>query len=132
MGGGGGSVAAWLCDRVGPTGGVLATDLDTRFLDALDRPNFQVLRHDIVHDPLPAEAFDLVHTRLVLGHLPNRAPALDRMIAAPKPGGWLVLEEMDFVSLAPDPSSGAEAVALIEGVCCPPSSGDGAQLRPLL
>ncbi len=48
------------------------------------------------------------------GHLPDRAPALDRMIAPPKPGGWLVLEEMDFILLAPDPSSGAEAVALLE------------------
>ena len=32
VGGGGGSIAAWLSDRVGPTGHVLATDLDPRFL----------------------------------------------------------------------------------------------------
>jgi hypothetical protein len=28
VGSGGGSIAAWLCDRVGPDGSVLATDLD--------------------------------------------------------------------------------------------------------
>ncbi len=60
VGADGGSIAAWLCDRVDPTGSVLATALDARFLDALDRPNLQALRHDIVRDPLPAKGFDLV------------------------------------------------------------------------
>lgn len=35
-GGGGGSIAAWLCERVGSMGSVLATDRNTRFLAALD------------------------------------------------------------------------------------------------
>ena len=33
VGGGGGSIAAWLAARVGPTGHVLVTDLDPRFLN---------------------------------------------------------------------------------------------------
>jgi hypothetical protein len=36
IGGGGGSIAAWLCERVGSMGSVLATDTNTRFLAALD------------------------------------------------------------------------------------------------
>jgi hypothetical protein len=36
FGAGGGSIAAWLCARVGSTGRVVATDLDTRFLEALE------------------------------------------------------------------------------------------------
>jgi SAM-dependent methyltransferase len=114
IGAGGGSVAEWLCDRVGPDGRVLATDLDTRFVEALDRPNLQVRRHDICRESLPAAAFDLVHTRLVVAHLPQRGAALDRMVAALKPGGWLVVEEMDFGSLAPDPGCGPTACALLE------------------
>jgi SAM-dependent methyltransferase len=116
IGAGGGSIAGWLCDRVGPDGRVLATDLDTRFVEALDRPNLQTRRHDICRDPLPATAFDLVHTRLVVAHLAERGPALDRMVAALKPGGWLVVEEMDFGSVAPDPTIGADGVALFERV----------------
>jgi SAM-dependent methyltransferase len=103
VGGGGGSIASWLCDRVGPEGQVLATDLDPRFLEQLAHGNLEVRRHDIVTDPLPEVAFDLVHARLVLSHLPDRDKALGRMVAALRPGGWLVVEEFD-VSLQPDPT----------------------------
>lgn len=103
VGAGGGSIAAWLSERVGPTGSVLATDIEPRFLEALDRPNLEVRRHDITADPLPEAAFDLVHTRLVLLHLPAREQALDRMVAALRPGGWLLAEEFDAMALPPDP-----------------------------
>jgi SAM-dependent methyltransferase len=114
VGAGGGSIAAWMGDRVGPSGSVLATDLDTRHVDALARPNVQTLRHDVVRDPLPTESFDLVHTRLVLMHLPDWETALDRLVSALKPGGWLVVEEMDFAGAALDPACGPDAVALFD------------------
>jgi len=104
VGGGGGSIASWLCDRVGPEGQVLATDLDPRFLEKLAHRNLKVRRHDIVTDSLPEAAFDLVHARLVLGHLPDRDKVLERMVEALRPGGWLVVEEFDALSLQPDPS----------------------------
>jgi SAM-dependent methyltransferase len=102
VGGGNGSIASWLADRVGPTGRVLATDIDPRFLEPLKLPNVEVRRHDIATDPLPEAAFDLVHARLVLMHLPERETALARMISALKPGGWLVDEEYDSCSMPPD------------------------------
>lgn len=98
VGGGGGSIAAWLADRVGPAGHVLVTDLDPRFLAALasaDRPNVEVRRHDIAADPLPEGAFDLIHARLVLIHVPTAPAALARLVAALRPGGWLVVEDFD-------------------------------------
>src|SRR5271156_5978343 len=52
IGAGGGSIATWLCDRVGSNGHVLATDIDTRFLETLNRSNLEVSRHDIESDPL--------------------------------------------------------------------------------
>jgi SAM-dependent methyltransferase len=112
VGGGGGSIAAWLHDRVGPTGRVLATDLDTRFLETLDLPRLEVRRHDVVSDPLPEAAFDLVHTRLVLVHLPERDRALARLVAALKPGGWVLCEEFDGISMLPDPAVNPREVAL--------------------
>jgi SAM-dependent methyltransferase len=103
VGGGNGSIATWLSHRVGATGSVLVTDINPRFLEIVKRPNVEVRRHNIITDPLPEGAFDLVHSRLVLLHLPERDKALRRMIAALKPGGWLVDEEFDSASLLADP-----------------------------
>jgi SAM-dependent methyltransferase len=72
---------------------VLATDIDTRWLSGL--PGVEVRQHDVGRDPAPDELFDLVHARLLLVHVPDRDPALARMAAAVKPGGWLLVEEAD-------------------------------------
>ena len=100
--GGSGSVASWLCDRVGDQGRVLATDIEPRFLQALAHRNLQVRRHDIRLDGLPKSEFNVAHARLVLMHLPGRELALQRMIEALKPGGWIVVEEFDVLSIFPD------------------------------
>jgi SAM-dependent methyltransferase len=105
VGAGGGTIARWLAHRVGSTGRVLATDIDPRFLESLDVPNLEVQRHDIRADPVPQGAFDLVHARLVLMHLPERDKVLQRLISALKPGGWLVDEEYDAPSTRPDPAA---------------------------
>jgi SAM-dependent methyltransferase len=101
VGSGGGSITAWLCRQVGPSGHVVATDIDTRFLEALDYPNLEVRRHDIVADQLEEGAFDLIQVRGVLLHLAERQRALRRMVAALKAGGWLLAEETDGTSMAP-------------------------------
>ena len=96
VGAGACGVARWLAGRVGPTGQVLATDLDPRFLDSHGRDNLKVTRHDILADPLPDACFDLAHARAVLEHTPNRHQALARMVAAVRPGGWVLVEDVDF------------------------------------
>jgi len=101
--GGGGSITRWLCARVRPSGRVVATDLDTRFLDAIGEPNLEVRRHDIVADDLPGEQFDLIHARLLLEHLPERDLVLKKMITALRPGGWLVIEDCDWRGLLAEP-----------------------------
>ncbi len=105
VGGGGGSVARWLAERVGPAGRVLCTDLDTRIIErsrASAPANLEVRRHDIAQDPLPAGEFDLAHARLVMIHVPERERALESMVKSLKPGGWLVIEDFDSASLQPD------------------------------
>jgi SAM-dependent methyltransferase len=114
VGAGGGSVAGWLCERVGPGGSVTATDLDTTVLAELSHPNLEIKVHDVLADDLPERAFDLVHMRLLLAWLGEPGMALRRVIEALAPGGWLVAEEMDFVSAAPDPRLGADERDLIE------------------
>jgi len=99
VGGGGGTIVRWLAKKVGPTGSVLATDLDTRLLDDLVRANVEVRRHDICRDPLPEGVFDLAHARLVLEHVADKQGALRRMAAAIKPGGWIVIEDFEVPPL---------------------------------
>jgi len=96
IGGGTGSIAGWLCDQVGQTGQVVVTDIDTRFLEVLDYPNLEVRRHDIVAEPLEASTYDLVHARWVLMNLSARDQALQHMVAALRPGAWLLVEDFDL------------------------------------
>jgi SAM-dependent methyltransferase len=107
IGAGGGALAEWLCDHVGPDGQVVATDLDTRFLDAIERPNLTVLTHDIVNDAPPAGGFDLIHSRLVLEHIAEREAVIDKLVGALSDGGVLLLEDYDFGSNAFHPRSEA-------------------------
>jgi len=93
VGPGGGTVAARLAGR---TAHVLAGDLDPRFCEPLATETLEVRRFDVTTDPLPEGAYDLVHTRLVLGHLPERFDVVGRLADALRPGGWLVVEDYDF------------------------------------
>jgi SAM-dependent methyltransferase len=95
---GDGSVARWLAEQVGPTGHVVATDLNPRFLGEHELPNLEVRRHNILEDGLEAAHYDLVHCRALLMHLPNPLRALRRMANAVRPGGWLLVEEADGIS----------------------------------
>ena len=95
VGGGGGSIAYWLSQHADV---VVATDIDTRFLERVPASNIEVRKHNIVTDPIEEAAYDLVHSRDVLEHIPERELVLDRMVAALKPGGWLVAEDVDFTS----------------------------------
>jgi ubiquinone/menaquinone biosynthesis C-methylase UbiE len=112
VGGGGGSITSWLANRVGASGHVVVTDIDARFLEPLAARNVEVRKHNIVTDPLPVASFDLIHTRLVLVHLTERETVLTRLVSALKPGGWLVDEEFDSISLLPDPTVSAGEVCL--------------------
>ncbi|MEU6116789.1 methyltransferase domain-containing protein [Streptomyces sp. NPDC047117] len=93
VGAGSPGVPAWLAARTGPAGRVLATDIDTVWMES-DAP-YEVVRHDVAAEEPPPGPFDLVHARLVLVHVPERAAALAAMVRALRPGGVLVLEDAD-------------------------------------
>jgi SAM-dependent methyltransferase len=95
VGVGGSSVPRWLAERVAPSGHVLATDIDVRWAQDIGGDHIEIRRHDVANDDPPAGAFDLVHARLVLIHLPQREQALERMVATLRPGGWLLVEDFD-------------------------------------
>ncbi|MEV6670583.1 methyltransferase domain-containing protein [Streptomyces sp. NPDC051162] len=100
IGAGSGSMVRRLADLVGPAGRVVATDLETgRLGEVAGLRGVEVVRHDLRTEELPAAAFDLVHSRMVLQHLPDRAAAVGRMVRALRPGGLLFLEDTDSSTL---------------------------------
>jgi len=95
VGAGSPGVARRLSQLVGDTGRVLATDIDTSWLDADETRRYDVVRHNVVSDAAPSDDFDLIHARLVLVHLGERAMVIGSLVDALRSGGWLLLEEAD-------------------------------------
>ncbi|HZU55556.1 MAG TPA: methyltransferase domain-containing protein [Actinocrinis sp.] len=94
VGAGGPGIPQALVSVVGPSGYVLATDIDPSWLTTGE--GYEVRRHDVAADAPPElGTFDLVHARLVLVHVPDRDRALATMVAALRPGGWLLVEDAD-------------------------------------
>jgi ubiquinone/menaquinone biosynthesis C-methylase UbiE len=99
---GGGDVAFDMARIVGAGGHIVATDLDQTKVDiarceaedqGLDNIEFRV--SDIMDEEIATE-FDLVHARFLLTHLSQPAQALTRMRRALRPGGTIVVEDVDF------------------------------------
>jgi len=109
VGAGRGSMAAWLAQQVGPTGQVVAIDIDLRYLSRLNLPNLRVVHHNILEDPLDAlglGSFDLVCSRLMLFWLAGKQEkAIQRMVQCLRSGGWLVDEDGDWGTVMPVDSS---------------------------
>lgn len=109
VGAGRGSMAAWLAQQVGPEGRVVATDVDTSYLQRLKVPTLDVRQHNILTDPLDRlepGSFDLVCARLLLFWLAGKQEfAIRRLVECLKPGGWLIDEDGDWGMVAPvDPT----------------------------
>jgi SAM-dependent methyltransferase len=104
VGAGGGSIARWLAQRGAD---VVASDIATDDLDPGPSGRVEVRTHNVVTDPLESSVFDLVHARLLLEHLPEREAVLHKLVEALKPGGWLVAEDVDYVSGIPVSALGA-------------------------
>ncbi|GAA2573776.1 methyltransferase domain-containing protein [Actinomadura fulvescens] len=117
LGAGGGSVARWAAEEVGPSGRVVATDVDPRFLESLaDKyPQLDVVRNDAVNEELPAGPYDVAHARLLLGHLPQREDVLRKMADALVPGGAVLVEDFDWGSYGPalPNEAAAEAIGVV-------------------
>ena len=92
---GNGTISAWLADKVGPTGHVVTSDIDTRFIERLAGPNLEVRRIDLTRDPL-GDGYDLVCGRAFLHHIPERIAIVGRLASAVRPGGCLLITEPDF------------------------------------
>ena len=105
VGVGGGSTARAMAARVAPTGRVTAADVNAGFLARLEgEPRIETRLLDLRVDDFPAESFDLIHTRLVLEHLPDRVGVMKRMVDWLRPGGWVFFEEPDTATAVVSPN----------------------------
>lgn len=101
LGCGSGAVTLELARTVGVHGRVVGMDLDERFLElarkaATRRRLNVVFQYGDVVECEESGVYDLVFARFLLTHLVNPAKALAAMVRAAKPGGSIVLEDIDF------------------------------------
>jgi 2-polyprenyl-3-methyl-5-hydroxy-6-metoxy-1,4-benzoquinol methylase len=96
VGSGAGTVVAWLAEQVGAGGRVVSLDVDTRFQPP-SAGNVEVRQVDVTAEPIGDAEYDLVHARGVLQHLVTREEVLAAMVAAARPGGWVVVTDTDWV-----------------------------------
>jgi SAM-dependent methyltransferase len=113
VGCGGGDVTFELARIVGPEGGVVAIDMDETKLElarheaaARQLGNVEFRRSQIGADELGPE-FDVVYARFLLTHLKDPVGALATMRPALRPGGVLVVEDIDFSGSFCHPDSAA-------------------------
>lgn len=102
VGCGGGDVSLDLARLTGPRGRIIGIDSDEVVIEIARREarergiaNVDFLRADITERE-PGPDFDLVYARFLLTHLRNPAETVARMAHALRPGGTLVVEDIDF------------------------------------
>jgi ubiquinone/menaquinone biosynthesis C-methylase UbiE len=81
-----------------PSAEVIGLDLNQeRFSQTLGGlpPNVKLQQAQAGHLPFPAETFDLVYSRFLLEYLPDRQGAVREMVRVCRPGGHIVLQDLD-------------------------------------
>jgi ubiquinone/menaquinone biosynthesis C-methylase UbiE len=94
-----------LSEWVGPDGEVMGTDVDDAMLAAADQfviaeelSNVVLVKDDLFASDLESESFDLVHSRFQLGPLGHVEEQMATYVRLARPGGTVVLEDVDPAS----------------------------------
>ncbi len=97
LGAGNASISWIMAELVAPSGHVVASDIDVRYMADIKVAGLEVRRLDVTTDAIEHEACDFVVARALLHHLPDRKSALKRMVEAVKPGGVILSIEPDML-----------------------------------
>jgi len=102
IGCGGGDLTWDMSRLVGPSGRVVGVDIDPPQLaiaaEEARAAGFENIefRHLDIMQSSPVDTFDVIHARFLLTHMPDPGVALAHMVSALKPGGVLVLQDIDM------------------------------------
>lgn len=100
VGCGGGDVSRDFARLVGPSGSVVGIDLDPTKIDLARAESGEVANLEFrvadITGGLGDAAYDVVYARFVLTHLRDPAAAVAHMYDALRPGGRLIVEDVDF------------------------------------
>jgi ubiquinone/menaquinone biosynthesis C-methylase UbiE len=114
IGCGTGCVATAMAETVGDTGRVTGVDEASAFVDAARQSaverrlgNISFVAGSAYAPPLPSAQFDLIYARCLLSHLNEPLRALQAMIALARPGGWVVVEDIDCGGVFAQPKAPA-------------------------
>jgi SAM-dependent methyltransferase len=96
-----GAVSLELARRVGPVGAVVGIDRDEPALELARREAERqavpaAFRTESVLDLAEESAYDLVYSRFLLAHVPDAPRAIEQLVRAARPGGVVVIEDVDF------------------------------------
>jgi SAM-dependent methyltransferase len=110
---GGGDVTMELARRAGPAGRVVGVDMDEAKLalarEEADRAgvvNVEYLAADVLAGEVEPE-FDVVYARFLLTHLADPAGAAVKLVGSLRPGGAVIVEDIDFTGSFCQPEAAA-------------------------
>lgn len=95
--------------HVGPGGRVVGVDLDPVMISHAEQHSaalgldVEFVHRDATSTGLPADGFDLAHERLVLVNVADPAAVVSELVRLVRPGGIVVLEEVDWLSWQCEP-----------------------------
>jgi SAM-dependent methyltransferase len=112
LGCGGGHVTRELARRAGSTGEVVGIDLDEELLQlaaeqAAAEGLGQVTFHAGSVETYVGADLDVVYARMLLSHLRDPAEMIRRMAAAARPGGIVIVEDVQFAGCFAEPACSA-------------------------
>jgi len=99
-----------LAESTGPGAEVIGLERDPNMLEfghelmqerGLD--SVRLIQGDAHDTGLPPSSFDLAHSRLVLVNVPDPMGVVNEMVKITRPGGWVALQEVDWISWVCDP-----------------------------
>ena len=99
-----------LTEYTGPGAEVIGLERDLGFLEfgrelmaGRGLSAVRLIQGDARNTGLPPSSFDLAHARLLLVNVPDPQEVVSEMVTIVRPGGWVALEEVDWISWVCDP-----------------------------
>jgi ubiquinone/menaquinone biosynthesis C-methylase UbiE len=100
-----------LSRRVGPAGEVVGLDSEPKMIGFAQRSvsergldNVTLMQADAGATGLAADSFDLAHERLVLITLTSQQAVVDEMARVVRPGGWVMTQNVDWLTWTCEPA----------------------------